>query len=65
MPFAAWAADPSGRYPRRYWDGTAWTAQIVSTDGHSGEDPAGPHPAPEPPKNNAPLFGMHSNGESA
>lgn len=40
LPAAKWAADPSGRYQYRWWDGSAWTSH-VSTDGVSGDDPVG------------------------
>ncbi len=33
-----WFADPWGRYPLRWWDGTTWTTH-TSVDGHTAEDP--------------------------
>lgn len=35
---AGWHADPFGRFERRYWDGTQWTAHVV-TGGSQGIDP--------------------------
>lgn len=41
---AGWHVDPSGRYERRYWDGTQWT-QHVTTGGRQGIDQlVGPAP---------------------
>jgi len=35
---AAWSADPTGRHQLRYWDGSAWTAN-VSDNGAVSQDP--------------------------
>jgi hypothetical protein len=35
---AAWLADPTGRHQLRYWDGSAWTAN-VSDNGAVSQDP--------------------------
>jgi hypothetical protein len=35
---AAWSPDPTGRHQLRYWDGSAWTAN-VSDDGVVSQDP--------------------------
>lgn len=37
-PTPGWHPDPSGRFPRRYWDGRAWTAHVES-NGTPGHDP--------------------------
>jgi hypothetical protein len=42
---AGWYADPFGRFPFRYWDGTTWT-QYVSADGQQYTDAPVPSPAP-------------------
>ena len=34
-----WFPDPTGRAAQRYWDGQAWTDQVVDVGG----DPLGPH----------------------
>lgn len=39
-PPAGWHPDPTGRHEHRYWDGTAWTAQ-VSDHGVPSIDPHG------------------------
>ncbi|WP_322762606.1 phospholipid scramblase-related protein [Frankia sp. Cr2] len=31
MPPAGWYADPSGKHPFRYWDGSRWTDQVSNT----------------------------------
>lgn len=38
LPAAMWAADPSGRFQYRWWDGNAWTANVC-TNGVVGQDP--------------------------
>ena len=30
---ATWAADPTGRFPQRYWDGARWTQHVTTTGG--------------------------------
>ncbi|MGK5682169.1 hypothetical protein [Actinoplanes sp. URMC 104] len=30
MPQASWQADPTGRYPHRWWDGTRWTDRVAN-----------------------------------
>jgi hypothetical protein len=55
---ASWYPDPSGRHEHRYWDGTAWTAD-VSDRGVVSRDPipqAAPVPA-APPGAGAPYPG--------
>ena len=34
----AWHPDPVGRFPLRYWDGTAWTANVVNAERQVGVD---------------------------
>lgn len=59
---ADWYADPSGRYPLRWWDGRAWSDTVL-TRGDSRQEhrlPAGArdHPPPPPPTPNpAPSTG--------
>jgi len=38
-PGAGWHRDPSGRWPQRYWDGSAWTPHVLAPDGQQGHDP--------------------------
>ncbi len=45
---ASWVEDPSGRYELRWWDGSAWTAN-VSQGGEQLVDPLGTATTPEPP----------------
>lgn len=47
-PPGRWTADPTGRFPQRFWDGVAWTDQVALVDGTPALDPtpAGDHPAP-------------------
>lgn len=40
-----WRPDPSGRYRMRYWDGTAWTQQVMPQEGPPIIDPL-PLPLP-------------------
>ena len=45
-----WYADPTGRFPQRWWDGTAWTQQVVIDSGQQTTDPTPlPVPPPAPP----------------
>lgn len=30
MPPASWQADPTGRYPHRWWDGSRWTDRVAN-----------------------------------
>jgi hypothetical protein len=30
MPPASWQADPTGRYPHRWWDGSRWTDRVTN-----------------------------------
>jgi hypothetical protein len=30
LPPAAWLADPTGRYPHRWWDGMRWTDRVAN-----------------------------------
>jgi hypothetical protein len=30
LPPASWQSDPTGRFLRRYWDGTRWTDQVTT-----------------------------------
>jgi hypothetical protein len=30
MPPASWQADPTGRYPHRWWDGARWTDRVTN-----------------------------------
>jgi len=41
-----WHADPFGRNPYRWWDGTAWTEKIRTDNGDHGIDPPGIEIAP-------------------
>jgi hypothetical protein len=43
---AAWYPDPLGRYPHRYWDGTAWTGWVSDGVHQFAEPPAPPAPPP-------------------
>ena len=45
----AWAPDPTGRYRRRWWDGTAWTSYVDPGDGGTYTDPLGAAPSPTEP----------------
>lgn len=47
-PRAGWYPDPHHRYPRRWWDGSAWTAYVVDTDVRWDDVPLGPPPVPRP-----------------
>lgn len=42
----AWGPDPTGRYRRRWWDGTAWTPYVDPGDGITYTDPLGVAPSP-------------------
>lgn len=45
-----WYADPTARYAQRWWDGSAWTAEVVLGNGQHTADPAPlPDPPPAPP----------------
>lgn len=35
LPAAGWYADPSGQFPRRWWDGEKWTASVWHDSGDS------------------------------
>lgn len=41
-----WHADPFGRYPYRWWDGTAWSEKVRADGGTQGIDPPGIDVAP-------------------
>jgi uncharacterized protein DUF2510 len=30
MPAASWQADPTGRFPQRWWDGARWTDRVAN-----------------------------------
>ncbi len=32
-PDAGWYPDPTGRYPKRWWDGSQWADRVVDTSG--------------------------------
>ena len=40
-PAADWYPDPFGRHEHRYWDGTAWTANVSSHGKQSTDEPVG------------------------
>jgi len=42
---ANWYEDPTGRFERRYWDGTAWTDHVWSTGTQSLDAPEASRPA--------------------
>ncbi len=45
-----WYADPTGRFAQRWWDGAAWTSEVVLAGGQQTADPAPlPDPPPAPP----------------
>ena len=44
----AWYLDPTGRYVRRYWDGTSWTAWVIDQQGAEIPDPEGAPTLPAP-----------------
>lgn len=47
-----WYADPTGRFAQRWWDGGAWTQQVVLEGGQQTIDPTSlPDPPPAPPAN--------------
>jgi hypothetical protein len=41
---ASWLPDPTGRFERRFWDGTAWTTAVMTGD-RLGTDVSVPPPA--------------------
>jgi hypothetical protein len=46
MSRPGWYPDPSGRYPRRWFDGTDWTASVLGANGQQGYDELPPAAAP-------------------
>ncbi len=46
---AGWFADPSGRFGQRWYDGHAWTDQVVAANGTAISDPLPVGGAPFPP----------------
>lgn len=46
---AGWFADPSGRFGQRWYDGHAWSDQVVAANGTAISDPLPPGGAPFPP----------------
>jgi hypothetical protein len=42
----AWHPDPLNRYSQRWWDGSAWTDQVVDATGQTITDPMGVTAAP-------------------
>ena len=51
-----WHPDPTGRYERRYWNGSAWSEHVLSGS-QQGTDPIVPPPTPEPrPKSKQSLL---------
>jgi hypothetical protein len=30
MPAASWQADPTGRFPQRWWDGARWPDRVAN-----------------------------------
>lgn len=43
---AGWKKDPTGRHYGRYWDGQAWTANVISAEKVQSLDPLPPRPEP-------------------
>ncbi len=39
-----WYPDPAGRYWRRFWDGSRWTAYVAASHGEESIDPYGAPP---------------------
>lgn len=39
---AGWYADPTHRYPRRYWNGTEWTVDVMTARGEKNRDSINP-----------------------
>lgn len=48
---AGWYADPSGRFPHRYWDGTAWTEHVGGPQGAATD----PLPSARPQQQDRPA----------
>jgi len=34
----SWAADPTGRFAQRYWDGLRWTEHVIASDETTSTD---------------------------
>lgn len=58
----AWAPDPTGRYRRRWWDGTAWTSYVDPGDGGTYTDPLGAAPSPTEPSSAAAAVAPATDG---
>lgn len=43
---AGWKKDPSGRHYGRWWDGSHWTAHVISAERVQSVDPLPPRPEP-------------------
>lgn len=43
----AWHPDPLGRYAQRWWDGQAWTDQVIDAGGVTSTDPLGIAESPD------------------
>ena len=56
MTPADWHPDPTGRYERRYWDGSAWTAHVWSA-GQQALDPSSGEPTQQPTRPQGGRFG--------
>lgn len=54
-----WFADPSGRFGRRWFDGAAWTGDVVSADGRVVSDPL-----PEPGRSHPPSAWPETSGSA-
>ncbi|MDM4764073.1 DUF2510 domain-containing protein [Galbitalea sp. SE-J8] len=59
-PAAGWYHDPSGTPQQRWWNGTAWTDDVLPLDPTPDVEPAPHEPAPHAPAPHAP--GPHGTG---